>query len=101
MGWVTEIPEGYDTSQLGTRPVAGITVLLQALADPVRLARMRQDSVQDLPGEFAIRLEFAFDHSNGLRQPDAIVGSQNGKARGGNRGCGRLHELASGWFCEH
>jgi DNA-binding transcriptional ArsR family regulator len=43
MGWVTEIPEGYsiDKSQLAPRPVAGITVLLQALADPVRLAVVR------------------------------------------------------------
>ena len=43
MGWVTEIPEGhsYDASVLTPRPVAGITELLQALADPVRLAVVR------------------------------------------------------------
>jgi DNA-binding transcriptional ArsR family regulator len=43
MGWVTELPEGhsYDNSQLATRPVAGITELLQALADPVRLSLVR------------------------------------------------------------
>src|ERR1700730_3900858 len=43
MGWVTELPEGYsyDKSQLAPRPVAGITVLLQALADPVRLSLVR------------------------------------------------------------
>lgn len=43
MGWVTELPEGYsyDKSQLAPRPVAGINVLLQALADPVRLSLVR------------------------------------------------------------
>jgi DNA-binding transcriptional ArsR family regulator len=43
MGWVTELPEGYsfDKSQLAAHPVAGITVLLQALADPVRLSLVR------------------------------------------------------------
>jgi len=43
MGWVTELPEGhsYDASQLGPWPVAGITELLQALADPVRLSIVR------------------------------------------------------------
>ena len=43
MGWVTELPEGYsyDKSQLAPRPVAGINVLLQALADPVRLGLVR------------------------------------------------------------
>lgn len=43
MSWVTELPEGhsYDSSQLATQPVAGITELLQALADPVRLSLVR------------------------------------------------------------
>jgi len=43
MGWVTEIPEGhvYDASVLAERPIAGITELLQALADPVRLTVVR------------------------------------------------------------
>ncbi|HUZ68837.1 MAG TPA: helix-turn-helix domain-containing protein [Candidatus Saccharimonadales bacterium] len=43
MGWVTELPEGhsYDASVLAERPVAGITELLQALADPVRLTVVR------------------------------------------------------------
>lgn len=45
MGWVTELPEGhgYPAGELEPAPVAGITVLLQALADPVRL-----DIVRDL-----------------------------------------------------
>lgn len=44
MGWVTELPEGhpYGSGELDPRPVAGITVLLQALADPVRLALVRE-----------------------------------------------------------
>jgi DNA-binding transcriptional ArsR family regulator len=43
MGWVTEVPEGhsYDASVLTPHPVAGITEILQALADPVRLAVVR------------------------------------------------------------
>lgn len=43
MGWVTELPEGhsYDPSVLAPHPVAPITELLQALADPVRLAVIR------------------------------------------------------------
>lgn len=43
MGWVTEVPEGhtYDASVLAERPVAGITEVLQALADPVRLTVVR------------------------------------------------------------
>lgn len=43
MGWVTELPEGhsYDNGQLAPQPVAGIAVLLQAFADPVRLALVR------------------------------------------------------------
>ena len=43
MGWITEIPEGhsYDASVLAPHPVAPITELLQALADPVRLAVVR------------------------------------------------------------
>ena len=43
MGWVTELPEGpsYDASQLAPRPVAVISMLLQALADPVRLSLVR------------------------------------------------------------
>jgi DNA-binding transcriptional ArsR family regulator len=43
MGWVTEVPEGhvYDASVLTPHPVAGITELLQALADPVRLTVVR------------------------------------------------------------
>jgi DNA-binding transcriptional ArsR family regulator len=50
MPWVTEIPEGvsYDGSQLAPRPVAGITELLQALADPVRLDVVRD--LADSPG---------------------------------------------------
>jgi DNA-binding transcriptional ArsR family regulator len=50
MPWVTEIPEGisYDTSLLAPRPVAGITELLQALADPVRLDVVRD--LADSPG---------------------------------------------------
>ena len=45
MGWITELPEGYsiDRSHLTSHPVAGITTLLQALADPLRL-----DLVRDL-----------------------------------------------------
>lgn len=44
MGWVTELPEGhgYPTGELDPRPVAGITALLQALADPVRLDIVRE-----------------------------------------------------------
>lgn len=43
MGWITEVPEGhtYDPSLLEPRPVAPITEVLQALADPVRLAVVR------------------------------------------------------------
>ena len=43
MGWITEIPEGhsYDASILAAHPVADIAELLQALADPVRLAVVR------------------------------------------------------------
>jgi DNA-binding transcriptional ArsR family regulator len=43
MGWVTEVPEGhsYDATVLTPRPVAAITELLQAFADPVRLAVIR------------------------------------------------------------
>jgi DNA-binding transcriptional ArsR family regulator len=43
MGWVTELPEGhsYDASVLTPHPIAGITELLQALADPVRLTVVR------------------------------------------------------------
>jgi DNA-binding transcriptional ArsR family regulator len=43
MGWVTEVPDGhvYDASVLTPHPVAGITELLQALADPVRLTVVR------------------------------------------------------------
>jgi DNA-binding transcriptional ArsR family regulator len=43
MGWVTEVPEGhtYDASVLAERPIAGITEVLQALADPVRLTVVR------------------------------------------------------------
>ena len=43
MGWVTEVPEGhtYDASLLAPRPVAPIDEVLQALADPVRLAVVR------------------------------------------------------------
>lgn len=43
MGWVHEIPEGhsYDAALLAPHPVAPITELLQALADPVRLAVVR------------------------------------------------------------
>jgi DNA-binding transcriptional ArsR family regulator len=43
MGWITEVPEGhvYDASVLAPHPVAGITELLQALADPVRLTVVR------------------------------------------------------------
>jgi DNA-binding transcriptional ArsR family regulator len=43
MGWITDIPEGhtYDASLLAPHPVAPITELLQALADPVRLAVVR------------------------------------------------------------
>lgn len=43
MGWVTDVPEGhvYDASVLTPHPVAGITELLQALADPVRLTVVR------------------------------------------------------------
>jgi DNA-binding transcriptional ArsR family regulator len=43
MGWVTELPEGhsYDASVLAPHPIAPITELLQALADPVRLAVVR------------------------------------------------------------
>jgi DNA-binding transcriptional ArsR family regulator len=43
MGWITEVPEGhvYDASVLTPHPVAGITELLQALADPVRLTIVR------------------------------------------------------------
>jgi DNA-binding transcriptional ArsR family regulator len=53
MGWVTEIPEGhsYDASVLTPHPVAGITELLQALADPVRLAVVRDlaESIEPRP----------------------------------------------------
>ncbi len=51
MGWVTELPEGhsYDNSQLATRPVAGITELLQALADPVRLSLVRDLATSTAP----------------------------------------------------
>ena len=43
MGWVTELPEGhsYDASLLAPRPVAAITEVLAALADPVRLSVVR------------------------------------------------------------
>jgi|HubBroStandDraft_4_1064222.scaffolds.fasta_scaffold1113416_1 DNA-binding transcriptional ArsR family regulator len=43
MGWVTELPEGhsYDESLLALHPIAPITELLQALADPVRLEVIR------------------------------------------------------------
>lgn len=43
MGWVTDLPEGvtYDAAHLATHPVAGITTLLQAFADPVRLRLIR------------------------------------------------------------
>jgi DNA-binding transcriptional ArsR family regulator len=43
MGWITEVPEGhvYDASVLTPHPVAGITEILQALADPVRLTVVR------------------------------------------------------------
>src|ERR1700719_4498241 len=43
MGWVTELPEvhSYDPSVLAPHRVAPITELLQALADPVRLAVIR------------------------------------------------------------
>jgi DNA-binding transcriptional ArsR family regulator len=53
MGWVTEIPDGDcdDNSQLAPRPVAGITTLLQALADPVRLSLVRDlaESIEPRP----------------------------------------------------
>ena len=53
MGWVTELPEGhsYDASVLTPRPVAPITELLQALADPVRLAVVRDlaESTEERP----------------------------------------------------
>jgi DNA-binding transcriptional ArsR family regulator len=53
MGWITELPEGhsYDQSQLAPRPVAGITVLLQAFADPVRFSLIRDlaESTQPRP----------------------------------------------------
>ena len=43
MGWVTEVPEGhtYDAALLAARPVGPVTEVLQALADPVRLAVVR------------------------------------------------------------
>jgi len=43
MGWVTEVPEGhtYDAAMLAARPVGSVTEVLQALADPVRLAVVR------------------------------------------------------------
>jgi len=53
MGWITEIPEGhsYDPSVLTAHPVAPITELLQALADPVRIAVVRDlaESTEPLP----------------------------------------------------
>jgi DNA-binding transcriptional ArsR family regulator len=43
MGWITEVPEGhtYDASVLEVHPVGSVTEVLQALADPVRLAVVR------------------------------------------------------------
>jgi DNA-binding transcriptional ArsR family regulator len=51
MGWVTELPEGhgYDKIDLSPRPVAGITAVLQALADPIRLAVVRELATSDQP----------------------------------------------------
>ena len=51
MSWVAELPEGhsYDNTQLATRPVAGITELLQALADPVRLSLVRDLATSTAP----------------------------------------------------